>query len=118
MPNPPPKRDRFFIKLYSDILLVGILSAGLIIQYLKIIKIPIFFFEIVSIAAVIPVVVSAVKAIPKRELTIDLLASIALVFSFIAGEWYSAAFINLMLASARIFEHWTERRTKILLNTF
>ncbi len=67
---------------------------------------------IVSIAGVLPVAWSAAKAIWRRKITIDLLASIALAFTFIKGEWLSAAFINLMLASARLFDNFTEVRTK------
>jgi heavy metal translocating P-type ATPase len=42
----------------------------------------------------------------------DLLASIALVFSLLSGEWVSAIFIELMLAAARILEDVTKDRTE------
>ncbi len=67
---------------------------------------------IVSVIGVVPVAWSAAKAIRRKKITIDLLASIALAFTFIKGEWLSAAFINLMLASARLFDKFTETRTR------
>lgn len=74
------------------------------------------FYIAIAILGLIPVCFSALKALYKRHLTIDLLASVALIFAFIAGEWQSAAFINLMLAFARIFDGWTEMRTKNIIS--
>ncbi|MBI3631384.1 MAG: cation-translocating P-type ATPase [Candidatus Staskawiczbacteria bacterium] len=65
-----------------------------------------------SFIGFIPVALSAVKALINRKLTIDLLASIALVFSFFSSEWRSVVFISLMLASARLFAYFTESQTK------
>jgi Cd2+/Zn2+-exporting ATPase len=115
MPKVSDQKDNFLLKFYSDVTLVVILGTSLILKYLKIIPISLPFFEILSLIAVIPVVISAIKGIIKHELTIDLLASIALIFSFLAGEWYSAAFINLMLAFARLFDRWTQKRTKNII---
>ena len=58
----------------------------------------------------IPVAISAVRALIRRKLSVDLLAVIALVFSLISREWFSAGFITLMLAFARLFERITEAR--------
>jgi len=65
-----------------------------------------------SIIGFIPVVLNAFKALISRRLTIDLLASVALVFSFLSNEWRSVVFISLMLASARFFAYFTEKQTK------
>lgn len=67
---------------------------------------------VVSVAGLIPVLVSASRAIAKRRVSIDLLASVALIASFLVYEWQSAAFINLMLTAARIFGTYTEVRVR------
>ncbi len=73
-------------------------------------------FIVLSFIAVVPVIYSAFLALIKKKITIDLLASIALIFTFIQGEWISAVFINLMLASARLFSAYTERRTENIIS--
>lgn len=70
----------------------------------------------VSVVGIFPVIISAIQALFKKVITVDLLASIALVFTLIQGEWISAAFINLMLASARLFSAFTERKTKNIIS--
>ncbi|MCX6702156.1 MAG: cation-translocating P-type ATPase [Candidatus Zambryskibacteria bacterium] len=89
------------INLYSFDSLIGEISNILIIT--------------VSIIGIIPVIISATQALIKKTITIDLLASIALIFTIIQGEWVSAAFINLMLSSARLFSAFTERRTEHII---
>jgi len=66
----------------------------------------------ISIAGLLPVIFNAVKSLISRHLTIDLLASVALIFSLLAHEWRSAIFISLMLASARLFTRYTASRAK------
>ena len=65
-----------------------------------------------AFAGLIPVIISAVKALIKRQLSVDLLAVIALAFSLFSQEWFSAGFITLMLAFARLFDRITEERAK------
>ncbi len=72
----------------------------------------VYLLIIASIFGLVPVVFNAFKALFKFRLTIDLLASIALIFSLLTGEWQSAVFISLMLASARIFVRYTQARAK------
>ena len=67
---------------------------------------------VASFIGVIPVAVSAVKSLIAKKLSVDLLAAIALTFSLLSFEWVSAAFINLMLAFARLFDRITEARAK------
>ncbi len=112
MRNQKNKPDYFYFNLSSNIALVIILTVVLSLKALKIAMFPEYVLAIVSIIAVIPVLVNTFKGLAKKELTIDLLAAIALIFSFLARQWSSAAFINLMLASARIFDLWTQKRTK------
>jgi Cu+-exporting ATPase len=66
----------------------------------------------VAIIGLLPVLLSALRALISRRLTIDLLASIALIFALLNKEFHSAVFISLMLASARFFAYFTEKRTK------
>ena len=69
-------------------------------------------FIVISIAGLLPVIFNAVKSLISRHLTIDLLASVALIFSLLAHEWRSAIFISLMLASVRLFTRYTASRAK------
>lgn len=66
----------------------------------------------VSVAGLLPVIFNAARSLIARHLTIDLLASVALIFSLLAREWRSAVFISLMLASARLFTRYTAGRAK------
>ena len=66
----------------------------------------------VSVWGLFPVFLSALKALIRRRLTIDLLASIALIFALVSKEFHSAVFISLMLASARVLSYFTENRAR------
>lgn len=60
-----------------------------------------------------PVLWGAWRALRGREwASMDMLASIALVFSLFAAQWASAAFIALMLAAARLLGEITASRTE------
>lgn len=67
---------------------------------------------VVSTIGLMPVIYNAVKALFRRHLTIDLLASVALIFSLLAHEWTSAVFISLMLAAARLFARYAGNKAK------
>jgi len=67
---------------------------------------------LVAFIGIIPVIISTIKALVVRHISVDLLATVALVFSFFAREWKSAALITLMLAFARIFDQITQARAK------
>lgn len=73
-------------------------------------------FGTIALIGLIPVVQSAVESLRKRKINVDLLASVALFFSFIngftSGEWGSLLFINLMLAFARVLDLYTKRRVQ------
>lgn len=70
------------------------------------------FLVVVAYMATIPVVISALRALLRWEITVDLLASIALFASLAQREWLSVIFINLMIASANIFSAFIERRSR------
>jgi P-type Cu+ transporter len=72
-------------------------------------------FIIVALMGLGPVLLSAFRALVNKKLTIDLLASVALIFSLLSQEFHSAVFISLMLASARFFAYFTDKRTKLAI---
>lgn len=68
---------------------------------------------LVSVVGVVPMYWSSLKALGERNwASMDLLASVALTFSIIQGEWLSVIFIALMLTAARILETLSEERTE------
>jgi len=69
-------------------------------------------FIVGGIIGTIPILVAAMKALVKQKITVDLLASVALVFSIISMEWSSVVFICLMITSARIFGDYTQRKAR------
>lgn len=71
----------------------------------------------ISFLGLLPVIWSAYLALREKRLSVDLLASIALIFSLLAQEWFSAAFITLMLAFARLFDRITEARAKKVIQS-
>lgn len=111
-------KERFSV--FYDLILITLTLITLILRFvislLKSTEILSIDLNVVlatlSFLGTLPVAISAVKALINRRITIDLLATIALVFSMIMHEWSSAAFINLMLAFARIFENLTDAHTR------
>jgi len=99
---------------WFDLGLIVISGCILIANFFKIgaPSFDVYLLIIFSIIGLGPVILSALKALIKRQLTIDLLASIALIFSLLAHEWSSAVFISLMLASARLFARYTATRAR------
>lgn len=97
--------DSFLVAASALILLANFASS-----YLAAADVPVLVA--ISIAGLLPVIFNAIKSLVRRHLTIDLLASAALIFSLLAGEWHSAVFISLMLASARLFTRYAGDRAK------
>jgi len=96
---------------FDNILLICLLVI-LPITYWNIFPLQKYFLIIIAVLATLPVVFSAYKSILNKKLSVDLLASIALVFSLLSHEWLSAIFINLMLTSARIFMTYNASRAR------
>ncbi|MEI7513392.1 MAG: cation-translocating P-type ATPase, partial [bacterium] len=104
-------------KILLNQILIGVLALALVLNFAYKSFLEQSFLIVLSYIAVAPVIYSAFRALIKKRVTIDLLASIALIFTFIQGEWVSAVFINLMLASARLFSAYTERRTENIISS-
>jgi heavy metal translocating P-type ATPase len=97
-----------------DKILLGILAVLLLLNYGHFAP-PSFISNALAAASflgLLPVAWSALKSIRMRKVSVDLLASIALVVSLLTGEWASAAFINLMLTFARLFGAYTESKAR------
>jgi Zn2+/Cd2+-exporting ATPase len=108
------KAEAYFDRIYAAILVCLLLvyyfhlapSADLTI-----------IFIIASFAGLLPVLASSIRSINKRQISVDLLASIALIAAMLAEEWTSVVFINLMLTSARIFGDYTKNKARSALES-
>ncbi len=100
----------FWLDVFIVALSIFVLIANLFHIFIGNLNTAIFLG--VAIIGLLPVLFSALRALINRRLTIDLLASIALIFALLNKEFHSAVFISLMLASARFFAYFTERRTR------
>lgn len=96
---------------FDNILLVFLLII-LPASYWKLFPSHLYFLATIAIIATFPVAFSAYKALLNKKITVDLLASVALIFALLAHEWMSAVFINLMLTSARIFLTYNEAKAR------
>ncbi len=108
------KKTKIWQWLDFDPVLLVVLVIILIVHYLKVFPFNLddFILILIALIATLPVVWSAIKALKEKQIGIDLLASIALIFSLLAREYASAVFINLMLTSARILGVYTENRSR------
>lgn len=109
------KKNGLTLAIVLNSILAGALALALLLDFLKVIKFGQDIFILLSFIGVVPVIWSAIQALFRKELSIDLLASIALIVAFLAREWYSATFILLMITSARIFDIWTARRAQRII---
>ena len=102
---------------YFDIFLIAASATGLILSFFFHVDLADAMLAGVAFAGLLPVFYSAIKSLIGRQISVDLLASVALVFSLFSHEWFSAAFITLMLAFARVFDHVTQARTKKIIQS-
>lgn len=101
-------------KYEMDILLSILLILTLVVHYLNLASVADTYLLILfTFLGTLPVFVSAFYSLFKGEgISMEMLASIALLFSIASGQWASAVFISLMLSSARILDEITETRTR------
>lgn len=98
-----------------DIFLSGLLIVVLIFHFTKILSgtFDWWLLLVTSIIGVLPIFQSAIISVKEGEwASMDMLASIALLFSLLSGEWPSAIFITLMITSARILDELNEAKAK------
>jgi heavy metal translocating P-type ATPase len=109
------KKNKLLLKL--NYLLCFVLVGALLLYWLKI---PLFREEkaliVISVAATLTVFLGALRSIKEKRVSVDLLASIALVVSLVEKEWVSAIFINLMVASARTFSEYVKISSHSAIN--
>lgn len=104
----------FHPQVIFDYGLLALLSLALIGHYLKFYSTGFdqSFLVTISFVGTLPVLWSAILSLKEKKVSVDLLASVALLFSLLSGEWISAVFINLMLTSARIFLDYSQSQAR------
>lgn len=100
-------KNKIFLDL--NLLLCFLLTLSLVLYLFGIS----FFREVLvlKIFSIVPTLVvffRAIQSIKNRQISIDLLASVALAVSLYEGQWVGAIFINLMIASARAFVNYVQ----------
>lgn len=107
-------------KIFLDLnLLICFILAGTLFLYLF--KNPLLRNEtvlmIISVIATSTVFFSAFQSLKNKKISIDLLASIALVVALFEKEWVAAIFINLMIASARAFINYVKIKSHLAIES-
>lgn len=107
-------KEKTDISLVINIVCLFILAAVLLIHYSRFIPLTLDYsiIIIISYLATLPVLISALQALKNKKISVDLLASIALIASLISQQWLSVIFISLMIFSARIFTDFTQTRSR------
>lgn len=112
-------RFNFKRAFYFELTLIVLFISTLLLYIGDVIP-PQFRIEVlgfVAIIGLIPVGRSAFLSLKARKINVDLLATIALFFSWISTEWGSLLFINLMLTSARLLDLYTKKRVRSSLES-
>jgi len=111
----------FFFVFDISLIVLTAVALAISFSHISILIFPFSYINTIlaalSFLGLIPVVISAGKSLMAKRVSVDLLASIALAFSLISHEWSSAAFITLMLAFARVFDHITQVRAKKIIES-
>ncbi|MES2014556.1 MAG: cation-translocating P-type ATPase [Patescibacteria group bacterium] len=107
--------SKFSFRIAFESALSSVLALFLILYYSGVLETfhLIYLVIVIALLGTAPVLVSAARSIFARDwASMDLLASVALLFSLISHEWASSAFIALMLSAARLLTVFTESRTE------
>lgn len=98
-------------RLFLEYLLIAVIGVVLLLNI--VVSVPRSLVLGVAILGTVPVLGSAFSALRDHDwASMDLLASIALIFSMVQHEWVSAAFITLMIAAARLLSYVTQAHTE------
>ncbi len=105
-------RSLYNKRIRNEVLLIGALLLILLVHVSAQFGVDDTWFIIAgALFGVAPVFWNALKALRAHEwASMDMLASLALLFSLVEQAWSSAVFIALMLAAARLLETLTEAR--------
>lgn len=114
--NPSGDRGERVLLGFDIVLVVGT-TIFLIVSFLFKLPWATSVLAVLSFLGLIPVIRGAIQSLFQKQISVDLLASIALAFSLLSQEWNSAAFITLMLAFARIFDHVTQSKAKRIIQS-
>jgi Cd2+/Zn2+-exporting ATPase len=100
--------------LWVEISLSIFLAAMLALSYAHALPEPAYaFIAGAALIGTVPVIWFALReALSGEWASMNMLASAALLFSLLAHEWASSAFIALMLSAARLLSILTEERTR------
>ncbi len=111
------ERQNFKKEFFLEILFIVLFLSGLLLHFTDSIpeQYEILALGVVGILGITPVIRSAIESLREKKINVDLLATIALLFSFLGRQWTSMLFINLMLTSARLLDLYTKRRARISL---
>lgn len=106
-------KEKTNIFLIFNVIFLFILAGILLIHYSCLISSESDYsiIVVVSYLATLPTLISALRALKNKKISIDLLAGIALVASLINQQWISVIFISLMIFSAKIFANFTQARS-------
>lgn len=94
---------------------ISVCIGLLLVLLFYLFKFPLFQNEIllmlIAIAITATIVAESIKSLKNKVISVELLASIALIVSLIEKEWISAIFINLMITSAKAAGNYVKIRS-------
>ncbi|HAP32033.1 MAG TPA: cadmium-translocating P-type ATPase [Firmicutes bacterium] len=97
------------------------LAAGLLFILLALLFKQEFYVSIFAATAAVvmggPIIYQAGRGIRNKELNVDELVSLAIIASFIIGEYLSAAVVTLIMTLGSLLEQFTAQRARTAINT-